>query len=76
MGNYTPNSFMTKGVNSVPYRPVLLEYIVPASNPVHITPLFRIGKNTGRTGQFRAIPADTEHTGRYRKKFFYYYYFF
>ena len=59
-------------VNSVPYRPVRPEYIVPASNPVRSTPLFRIGKNTGRTGQFRAIPAGTGRTGRYRKKFFFF----
>ena len=47
-------------VNSVPYRPVRPEYTVPASNPVRSTPLFRTGKNTGRTGQFRAIPVGTE----------------
>ena len=29
---------------------------VPASDPVRSTPLFRTEKNTGRTGQFRAIP--------------------
>ena len=28
-----------------------------------------------RTGQFRAIPAGTGHTGRYRKKFFYFLFF-
>ena len=49
-------------VNTVPYRP---EYTVPASNPVHSTPLFRTGKNIGHTGQFRAIPAGTE-----KKNFF------
>ena len=37
-----PNS---KGVNSI-----------PASKPVCLTPLFRTGKNTGYTSQFRAIP--------------------
>ena len=40
-----PNS---KGVNSV-----------PASKPVCITPLFRTGKNTSCTSQFRAISAGT-----------------
>ena len=49
-----------KVVNSVPYRLVWLESIVLASNPVRSTPLFRTGKNTGRTGQFRAVPAGTE----------------
>ena len=61
-----------KVINSVPYRP---EYTVPASNPVHLTPLFRTGKNTGRTGQFRAIPADTGRTGRYKKKFVFFNFF-
>ena len=27
------------------------------------------------TGQFRAIPADTGRTGRYRKKFFFFFFF-
>ena len=52
-----------KVINSVSYWPVWPEYTVPASNPVHSTPLFRTGKNTGRTGQFRAIlgvPAGKE----------------
>ena len=57
------------GVNFVLYRP---EYTVPTSKPVHITPLFRTGKNTGRIGEFRAIPAGTGRTGRYRKKFFFF----
>ena len=57
----------SKVINSVPYRSVLSEYTVPASNPVHSTPLFRTGKNTGRIGQFRAIPAGTE------KSFFFIY---
>uniref|UniRef100_A0A7N2LP16 Uncharacterized protein n=1 Tax=Quercus lobata TaxID=97700 RepID=A0A7N2LP16_QUELO len=47
-------------VNTVPYRP---EYTVPASNPVHSTPLFRTGKNTGRTGLVPVIPANF---GQYR----------
>ena len=33
---------------------------VPAGNPVRLTSMFRTGRNTGRTGQFRAIPAGTE----------------
>ena len=41
---------------------------VPASNPIHLTPLFHTGKNTGRTGQFRAIPAGTE------KSFFFFFF--
>ena len=56
-----------KVINSVSYRPVRPEYTVPASNPLHSTPLFRTGKNTGRTGQFRAIPAGTE------KSFFFFF---
>ena len=44
-----------KVINSVPYRP---EYTVPASNPVHSTPLFRTGKNTGHTGLVPAVPAN------------------
>ena len=31
---------------------------------------------TGRTGQFRAIPAGTERTNRYRKKFFFFFFKF
>ena len=60
----------TKVVNSVPYRPVRSEYTVSASNPVCSIPLFRIGKNTGRTGQFRAIPVGTE------KSFFFFFVIF
>ena len=52
-----------KGVNSVPYWPVQPEYTVSASKLVRITPLFRIGKNTGRTGHILAIPANF---GQYR----------
>ena len=37
-------------VNTVPYRP---EYTVPAGNPVRLTSMFRTGRNTGRTGQYR-----------------------
>ena len=54
---------LIKVIDSVPYRPVRSEYTVPANNLVHSTPLFRTGKNTGRTGQFRAIlgvPAGKE----------------
>ena len=53
---------------------------VPASNPVHSTPLFRTGKNTGRTGHVPAVPANF---GQYRpvpgvpagtrKKFFFFF---
>ena len=57
-----------KGVNTVPFRPVRLVYTVPVSKPVRLTPLFRIGKNTGRTGQFRAIPGVPAST---EKKFFF-----
>ena len=49
---------------------------VPASNLVHSTPLFHTGKNTGRTGQFRAIPAGTGRTGQYRKKVFFFFFKF
>ena len=35
-------------VNSVPYWPVRPDYTVPIGNPVRLTPMFRIGKNTGR----------------------------
>ena len=59
---------ISRGVNTVPYRPVRLVYTVPASKPVQLTPLFRIGKNTGRTGQFRAIPGIPAST---EKKFIY-----
>ena len=65
----TEHRVILKVINSVPYRPVRPEYTVPASNPVHSTPLFRTGKNTGRTGQFRAIPAGTE------KSFFFFFFF-
>ena len=64
---------ISRGVNTVPYRPVRLVYTVPASKPVRLTPLFRIGKNTGRTGQFRAIPGVPAST---EKKFFFYYYYY
>ena len=47
-----------KVIDSVPYWPVRPKYTVPASNPVHLTPLFRTGKNTGRTGLVPAIPAN------------------
>ena len=57
-----------KVINSVPYRPIRPEYTVPASNPVHSTPLFSTRKNTGRTGQFWAIPAGTE------KSFFFFFF--
>ena len=50
-------------------------YRTVPSKPVCITPLFRTGKNTGRTGQFRAIPAGTGRTGQYRKKFFFFFSF-
>ena len=52
-----------KVINSVPYRPVRSEYTVPASNPVHLTLLFRTGKNTGRTALVPAIPTNF---GQYR----------
>ena len=40
-----------------------------------LDPLFRTEKNTGRTSQFRAIPAGTGRTDRYRKKFFFFFLF-
>ena len=49
---------LSKGVNSVPYQTVWAEYTVLASKPVRITPLFRTGKNTGRTGHVPAVPAN------------------
>ena len=55
------------GVNTVPYQPI---YTVPTNKLVRLTPLFRTEKNTGRTDQFWAIPADI------RKKVFFYYYYF
>ena len=42
-------------------------YRTVPSKPVCITPLFRTGKNTGCTGQFRAIPAGT------KKSFFFFF---
>ena len=50
-------AILLKGVDSVSYRSV---YTVPANKLVHITSLFRTGKNTGRIGQFWAISAGTE----------------
>ena len=47
-------------VDTVPYRPVRPEYTVPAGDPVRLTPTFRTGKNTGRTGQYQAIRAGTK----------------
>ena len=44
-----------KGVDFVPYRLVRPVYTVLVSKPIHITPLFRTEKNTGRTSQFRAL---------------------
>ena len=64
---------ISRGVNTVLYRPVRLVYIVPASKPVRLTPLFHIGKNTGHTGQFWAIPGVPAST---EKKFFFYYYYY
>ena len=57
-----------RGMNTVPYRPVQPVYTVPANKLVRLTPLFCTIKNTGRTGQFRAIPAGTGLIGRYKKK--------
>ena len=73
---YSYKNLLNKVIDSVPYRLVRPEYTVPASNPVRSTPLFRTGKNTGRTGQFRAIPAGIGRTGQYRKKFFFFFFFF
>ena len=50
----------TRGVNIVPYWLIWLVYTVPASKPVRLTPLFRTGKNTGRTGHIPSVPAGTE----------------
>ena len=52
--------FSPQVIDSVPYRLVRPEYTVPASKLVRITPLFHIGKNTGR---ILAIPANF---GQYR----------
>ena len=71
---YSYKNLLNKVIDSVPYRLVRPEYTVPASNPVRSTPLFRTGKNTGRTGQFRAIPAGIGRTGQYRKKFFFFFF--
>ena len=51
---------LIKVIDFVPYRSVWLKYTVPANNSVCSTPLFRTKKNTGRIGQFQAIPAGTE----------------
>ena len=59
--------FSPQVIDSVPYRSVRPEYTVPASNPVRSTPLFRTGKNTGRTG---IIPAISNHTGRTGKNLY------
>ena len=59
---YHPVSVMD--VNSVPYRPVPPEYTAPASKPVQILPLFRTGKNTGRTGRVPAVPVKSGYFGR------------
>ena len=67
--NFKMKDVNSKGVNSVPYRPARLEYTVPTSKPVRITLLFRTGKNTGRTSQFRAILA------RIKKKSFFFFFF-
>ena len=56
-------SIIINVVNSVPYRPVRPEYTVPASNPIHLTLLFRTGKNTGRTALVPAVPTNF---GQYR----------
>ena len=55
-------------VNTVPYRLVRPVYTVPASKSVRLIPLFRTRKNTGRTGQFRAIPSVPD--SREKKSFF------
>ena len=75
----------TKVINSVPYQPYRPKYTVPASNPVHSTPLFRIGKNTGRTGfvpanfgQYRpvpGVPASTEKSFYFILFYFIWFYF-
>ena len=58
-------SIIVNVVNSVPYRPVRSECTVSAGNPVQLTPMFRIGKNTGRIGLVLAVPANIGCTGRY-----------
>ena len=50
---------LTSVVDTVPYRPVRPEYTVPVGDPVRLTPTFRTGKITGRTGLVPAIPANT-----------------
>ena len=66
----------TKVIDSVPYRLVRPEYIVPASILVRSTPLFRTGKNTGRIG---IVPAKFGCTGRiyrlyWRNTFFFFFF--
>ena len=56
--NFKMKDVNSKGVNSVPYRPVRPKYTVPASKPVRITPMFRTRKNTER----------------YKKKFFFFFF--
>ena len=58
-------SIIVNVVNSVRYRPVRPEYTVPAGNPVRLTPMFRIGKNTDRFGLVPTVPANIGCTGRY-----------
>ena len=64
---------LSKGVNSVPYQMVWAEYTVLASKPVRITPLFRTGKNTGRTGH---VPANFGQYWQIQKKSFFFFFFF
>ena len=66
--NHVPVRPITiKGVNFIPYRSVQSEYTVPTSKPVRITPMFRTGKNTGCTGQFR------QYQPVQKKKFFFFF---
>ena len=78
--NFKMKDVNSKGVNPVPYRPVRLEYTVPASKPVYITPLFRTEKNTDRTshvpanfGQYRPVPGVSAST---KKKVFFFFFKF
>ena len=66
-------SVPTRGVNTVPYWPV---YTVPARKSVRLTPLFRTGKNTGRTDH---VPTVLVNFGQYQpvqKKSFYFYFYY
>ena len=58
-----------KEVNSVSHWPVWSVYTIPVNAPVQIHPLFRTGKNTGRTGKIRLFwQVKMFRTGTNKKK--------